>query len=393
MDDAFAAAPSRTWTGPEPSSAACRLGGRSTYAADRSTRGVGGDDGRGGDGGRGGGRHQLEKVGRPRGGRGGGGGGAPDAAGPGGARRGASGPHRLWTTQPFGGSAGRRGRRPGRRPRCECRARRAVGHGAPRAGSLDSIRSARADVAAHRAVRGGGRSGMLFSAAPSMGASRDEPLAPGASTTPATCSGAAPESGDEAPDGRPPRPPGGGGHAHVTRTRPAPRIPRCTRTRRGHRRPPPLCWRPQCPARRLLTPPTGPCAWQLRRSVARHATACRPKRRSWRRGRHCRTACRRTRRSTRLGRRCGRVATAAAAAATAVGLRGRGRAGAGSERGVGRLKLAPEHLSVGALRSWAGSWKSLRPWTVMDVSLVCDGVQVARGRTGYVFMLEKTEFA
>ncbi|OSX79956.1 hypothetical protein BU14_0066s0009 [Porphyra umbilicalis] len=78
-----------------------------------------------------------------------------------------------------------------------------------------------------------------------------------------------------------------------------------------------------------------------------------------------------------------------------VGSLRRGGSGWGglSGGGVGRLKWAPERLSVGPLRPWGDSWKSLRPWTVMDVSWVGDGVQVARGQTGYVFVFEKVEDA
>lgn len=59
--------------------------------------------------------------------------------------------------------------------------------------------------------------------------------------------------------------------------------------------------------------------------------------------------------------------------------------------GVGRMVWTPERLALGWLRPWGDSWKSLRPWTVMDVSWVGDGVQVSRGQTGYVFVWEKME--
>lgn len=59
--------------------------------------------------------------------------------------------------------------------------------------------------------------------------------------------------------------------------------------------------------------------------------------------------------------------------------------------GVGRMVWSPERLALGWLRPWGDSWKSLRPWTVMDVSWVGEGVQVSRGQTGYVFVWEKVE--
>ncbi|GAB0490684.1 hypothetical protein MMPV_001921 [Pyropia vietnamensis] len=64
-----------------------------------------------------------------------------------------------------------------------------------------------------------------------------------------------------------------------------------------------------------------------------------------------------------------------------------GTGGAGSSRMV----WTPERLALGWLRPWGDSWKSLRPWTVMDVSWVGEGVQVSRGQTGYVFVWEKVE--